>query len=140
MTPLEILNLFSFGESGEEKLDILLSLSTELPSMKTEYLIESNKTKNCESDNHLCYNVEEKKYYADSNSMLVKGILYILLCYENFTFEENRDTRLSTIDTYISSTGLLEILSPQRLRGLEEFVKIIKSRAVSTETEYICRN
>ena len=70
--------------------------------------------------------------YADSNAILTKGIVALLL--RVFSEQKPADI-LAAETTFIDEIGLKEHLSPTRANGLVSMVKQIKMYAIAQQTK-----
>lgn len=76
-------------------------------------------------------NRDKVKFTADSDAILTKGIVALLLR----VFSEQKPADILTAETtFIDKIGLKEHLSPTRANGLVSMVKQIKMYAIAQQT------
>ena len=126
----QIVEDFSDLDDWMDKYQMLIDLGNELPELDEKYKTEKNLIDGCQSRVWLqCdYNDGKLFFLADSDALIVKGIIALLLrVVSGHTPAEIRDTQLFFID----SIGLKDHLSPTRSNGLLAMVKQIKAYAVA---------
>lgn len=100
------------------KYEYLIGLGKNHPSMDAAYKIELYAIPGCQSSVWIVAEQKENKmhFMADSDSLIIKGFLVLLLqIYNNRTMEE-----ISQIDLFfLKETGLITHLSPSRANGLK---------------------
>ena len=121
---------FSFMEDWTEKYQYMIDLSKSLDEMNLNYKTDENLIKGCQSKVWLHSSYEKGKihFQADSDAIISKGIVAILLSVLN-----NRSPQeiLSADLTFIDEIGLKEHLSPNRANGLSSMLKQIKFYALA---------
>ena len=121
---------FSFMEDWTEKYQYMIDLSKSLNEMNTDYKTDENLIKGCQSKVWLHSSYEKGKihFQADSDAIISKGIVAILLSVLN-----NRSPHeiLSADLSFIDEIGLKEHLSPNRANGLSSMLKQIKFYALA---------
>ena len=121
---------FSFMEDWTEKYQYMIDLSKSLDEMNLNYKTDENLIKGCQSKVWLHSSYEKGKihFQADSDAIISKGIVAILLSVLN-----NRSPHeiLSADLTFIDEIGLKEHLSPNRANGLSSMLKQIKFYALA---------
>ena len=121
---------FSFMEDWTEKYQYMIDLSKSLNEMNLNYKTDENLIKGCQSKVWLHSSYEKGKihFQADSDAIISKGIVAILLSVLN-----NRSPHeiLSADLSFIDEIGLKEHLSPNRANGLSSMLKQIKFYALA---------
>ena len=121
---------FSFMEDWTEKYQYMIDLSKSLDEMNLNYKTDENLIKGCQSKVWLHSSYEKGKihFQADSDAIISKGIVAILLSVLN-----NRSPHeiLSADLSFIDEIGLKEHLSPNRANGLSSMLKQIKFYALA---------
>ena len=126
----EIIEDFEMFDDWMQKYEFLIDLGKELATIKEQYKIEDNLIKGCQS--RVWLHAEEKNgsivYSADSDAIMTKGIIAILLrVLSNQKSEDIINADLSFID----EIGLKEQLSATRANGLVSMIKKIKLFALA---------
>lgn len=121
---------FSFMEDWTEKYQYMIDLSKSLDEMNLDYKTDENLIKGCQSKVwlHSSYDKGKIHFQADSDAIISKGIVAILLSVLN-----NRSPHeiLSADLSFIDEIGLKEHLSPNRANGLSSMLKQIKFYALA---------
>ena len=121
---------FSFMEDWTEKYQYMIDLSKSLDEMNSDYKTDENLIKGCQSKVwlHSSYDKGKIHFQADSDAIISKGIVAILLSILN-----NRSPHeiLSADLSFIDEIGLKEHLSPNRANGLSSMLKQIKFYALA---------
>ena len=136
MTIDDILADFELLEDWEDRYRYVIELGKELPPLPEEDHNEANKVHGCVSQVWLKADprpdpadpsVMRLFYKGDSDAMIVKGLIAILLAlYSGKTKDEILNTNAEEI---LARLGLQEHLTPQRSNGLASMVKRIRSDA-----------
>lgn len=126
----EIIEDFEMFDDWMQKYEFLIDLGKELTPIEEQYKIEDNLIKGCQS--RVWLHGEEKNgsivYSADSDAIMTKGIIAILLrVLSNQKSEDIINADLSFID----EIGLKEQLSATRANGLVSMIKKIKLFALA---------
>ena len=130
----EIIEEFSMFEDWMERYEYIIELGKSLPSIKNDYKLEENLIKGCQSKVwlHSELDGEEIKFTADSDAILTKGIVALLLR----VFSEQTPKAVLDADThFIDEIGLKEHLSPTRANGLVSMIKQIKMYALAQQAK-----
>ena len=133
ITEQEIIKEFKTFGRGEKKYNYLIKLGRALPSIGSEYKIESNLIKGCQVKTWFHSRVEDERLYfeADSNSVIVRGFIDLLSrVFSGQKAEDIIDANLGFIDRI----DLGENLSPVRANSLWKLVGQIKSEAKKITT------
>ena len=133
MTIEELLEEFEELLDWEEQCDFLIDLGFELPEFPTDYKSEANIVHGCQSlvwlvaepvDEH---GVTTIKIQADSDAMIVKGLIAVLLAtYSGKTPQQILET---DIEGQFERMGLNQHLSSTRRNGLHGMVQRIRKFA-----------
>ncbi|MFT5671572.1 MAG: cysteine desulfuration protein SufE [Polaribacter sp.] len=128
----EIIDEFSMFDDWMERYEYIIELGKSLPMISEEYKLDENLIKGCQSKVWLYSELaaDKIKYTADSNAILTKGIVALLL--RVFSEQKPADI-LSAETTFIDKIGLKEHLSPTRANGLVSMVKQIKMYAIAQQ-------
>ena len=121
---------FSFMEDWTEKYQYMIDLSKSLDEMDLEFKTEDNLIKGCQSKVwlHSSYDGNKIHFQADSDAIISKGIVAILL---NILNDRSPNEILSADMSFIDEIGLKEHLSPNRANGLSSMLKQIKFYALA---------
>lgn len=125
----EIIDEFSMFDDWMEKYDYLIELGKSLPLIEKQYKTDDNLIKGCQSKVwlHAENDGDKIKYTADSDAIITKGIIALLL--RVFSNQKAQDILNTKID-FIDKIGLKEHLSPTRANGLVSMIKKIKLYAL----------
>jgi cysteine desulfuration protein SufE len=126
----EIVDEFSMFDDWMERYEYIIELGKNLPLIKDEFKIDSNVIKGCQSKVWLQGEKNEEKivFTADSDAILTKGIIAILIR----TFSNQTASAILEADmNFIDAIGLKEHLSPTRANGLVSMIKNIKMYALA---------
>jgi len=130
----EIIDEFSMFDDWMERYEYIIELGKSLPIINDDYKLEENLIKGCQSKVWLYSELENDtiKYTADSDAILTKGIVALLLR----VFSEQKPKDILAAETgFIDDIGLKEHLSPTRANGLVSMVKQIKMYAIAQQTK-----
>ena len=125
----EIVDDFAMFDDWMEKYDYLIELGKSLPIIDDKYKTDDNLIKGCQSKVwlHAEKDGDKIKYTADSDAIITKGIIALLL--RVFSNQKAEDI-LKTDTDFIDKIGLKEHLSPTRANGLVSMIKKIKLYAL----------
>tara|TARA_B100001057_G_scaffold92803_3_gene89150 strand:- start:2474 stop:2890 length:417 start_codon:yes stop_codon:yes gene_type:complete len=121
---------FSFFEDWTQKYEYMIELSKSMAKMDDDKKNDENLIKGCQSKVWLDANLKngKLKFQADSEAIITKGIIAILLqVFDNKSPEEIIESDVS----FIEKIGLKEHLSPNRANGLYSMIKQIKFYAIA---------
>ncbi len=130
----EIIDEFSMFDDWMERYEYIIELGKSLPIIKEDFKLEENLIKGCQSKVWLYSELDNQsvKYTADSDAILTKGIVALLLR----VFSEQHPKDIIEADTsFIDAIGLKEHLSPTRANGLVSMVKQIKMYAIAQQSK-----
>jgi cysteine desulfuration protein SufE len=126
----EVKTLFTQHESWEDRYKELIKVGRSLPVMDDQFKEEKFRIKGCQSQVWLYPEFKDGKVYfqADSDAMLVKGIIGILI---NVYNEATPDEILQNKPDFLKEVGISEHLSMNRTNGLASMVKQIQLYAMA---------
>ncbi|MEO9572216.1 MAG: SufE family protein [Polaribacter sp.] len=130
----EIIDEFSMFDDWMERYEYIIELGKSLPIIDEKYKLDENLIKGCQSKVWLYSELENDtvKFSADSDAILTKGIVALLLrVYSN---QKPGDILTANTD-FIDEIGLKEHLSPTRANGLVSMIKYIKMYAIAQQTK-----
>jgi cysteine desulfuration protein SufE len=124
----EIIEEFSKLDDWLEKYEYIIQNGRNLEPLDKKLKTEENNISGCQSQVWLKAKITNEKiqYFADSDSLIVKGMIYLLLKICN---NQNPKDIINTDLYFLDKTGLKSNLSPSRANGLMEIIKKIKSYA-----------
>lgn len=128
----EIIDEFSMFDDWMQRYEYIIDLGKSLPLIDDLHKTDENLIKGCQSKVwlHSTVNEETVKYTADSDAILTKGIVALLLR----VFSDQKPQDIVAADTsFIDEIGLKEHLSPTRANGLVSMVKQIKMYAIAQQ-------
>ena len=121
---------FSFFEDWTQRYEYMIELSKGLEKMDEKMKNDKNIIKGCQSKVwlHAELNEGKIKFLADSEAIITRGIIAILL-----TIFNNRTPKeiIESDTNFIEKIGLKEHLSPNRANGLYSMIKQIKFYAIA---------
>ena len=130
----EIIDEFSMFEDWMQRYEYMIELGKSLPLIDEKYKIEENLIKGCQSKVwvHAELNGEKLEFTADSDAIITKGIVAILIR----AFSGHHPSDILEADTqFIDQIGLKEHLSPTRANGLVSMIKQLKMYAIAYQTQ-----
>jgi cysteine desulfuration protein SufE len=130
----EIIEDFGLFEDWMQRYEFIIETGKSLPQISEIHKSDDNLIKGCQSKVWLDASYEDGKmsYTADSDAILTKGIIALLLqVYNNKTPDEV----LGAEPYFIDKIGLKEHLSPTRANGLLSMVKQIKLLALAHKSK-----
>ncbi|WP_339658953.1 SufE family protein [uncultured Polaribacter sp.] len=130
----EIIDEFSMFDDWMERYEYIIELGKSLPMIDTQYKLDENLIKGCQSKVWLYSELENDtiKYTADSDAILTKGIVALLLR----VFSNQKPAAILNAEThFIDEIGLKEHLSPTRANGLVSMIKQIKMYAIAQQVK-----
>ncbi|WP_298779854.1 SufE family protein [uncultured Polaribacter sp.] len=128
----EIIDEFSMFDDWMERYEYIIELGKSLPIINDQYKLDENLIKGCQSKVWLYSELENDtiKFTADSDAILTKGIVALLL--RVFSEQKPEDILAAKTD-FIDLIGLKEHLSPTRANGLVSMIKQIKMYAIAQQ-------
>jgi cysteine desulfuration protein SufE len=124
----EIIAEFEIFDNWMDKYEYIIELGKDLPIIDDNFKKEENLIKGCQSRVWLHAKFENEKiaYFADSDAIITKGIIALLIRVMN---HQNPKHIIETKLEFINNIGLTNHLSPTRANGLLEMVKQMKNYA-----------
>ena len=131
----EIITEFELFDNWMDKYEHIIDLGKELTDLKQEHKLEENLINGCQSRVwlHAEYNNNTVSYYADSDAIITKGIIALLIRVLN---NQNPQNIIDAELAFIEKIGLTNHLSPTRANGLLEMVKQMKAYAYALQIKY----
>ncbi|PHS53344.1 MAG: Fe-S metabolism protein SufE [Lutibacter sp.] len=130
----EIIDEFSMFEDWMERYEYIIELGKSLPLISESFKLDENLIVGCQSKVWLYseFKNDTIKFTADSDAILTKGIVAILLR----VFNNQKPSAILEADLYfIDEIGLKEHLSPTRANGLVSMIKQIKLYALAFQSK-----
>lgn len=127
-TQEKIVREFQLFQDWTERYEHIIRLGKKLPEMEMPLKTEENRVIGCQSSVWLTasYQQDHLHFKADSDALIVKGLIALLLrVYNDRTPEEI----IQTEPDFITKIGLDRHLSPTRSNGLVAMMAKIKSYA-----------
>lgn len=130
----EIVDEFSMFDDWMQRYEYIIDLGKSLPLIDEQFKTEDNIIKGCQSKVwvHADQNGEKVVFTADSDAILTKGIIAILI--RAFSNQKAADILEANTD-FIDKIGLKEHLSPTRANGLVSMIKQIKMYALAFQAK-----
>ena len=130
----DIVDEFALFDNWEDRYQYMIDLGKSLPIIKDQYKDEDHIIKGCQSKVWVHADLEDDKieYTADSDAIITKGIIAILL--RVFSKQTPNDI-LEADMKFIDEIGLKEHLSPTRANGLVSMIKQLKLYAIAYQTQ-----
>jgi len=125
-----IITEFDSFEDWMDKYNYIIELGKDLPLIDEQYKTDQYLISGCQSQVWLHAEFKDGKvvYTADSDAIITKGIIHLLIrALSNQTPEAIINAQL----TYIDRIGLKDHLSPTRSNGLASMIKQMKMYAVA---------
>jgi len=131
----EIIEEFEVFDDWMDKYNYLIELSSYLPLIDPKYKTNAYMINGCQSKVwlHAEYNNGIINFTADSNAIITKGIIALLIR----VLSGREPEEIMKVDLYfIEKIGLRQNLSPTRSNGLLAFIKQMKLYAVAYNVKY----
>ncbi len=132
-TTEELFETFEDLQEWDERYDFIIDLGRELPKIPNEFQTPDNIVDGCMSTVWLVTKTttaeEPVEILADSDSIIVKGLIAVLISYYNKMTPQQIVE--SDVSDYLKKLGLDQHLSPQRKNGLFSMIKRLKTLAAS---------
>jgi cysteine desulfuration protein SufE len=130
----EIIDEFSMFDDWMERYEYIIDLGKSLPIIEEQNKLDENLIKGCQSKVWLYSEIENEriKFSADSDAILTKGIVALLL--RVYSFQKPQEI-LAADTNFIDQIGLKEHLSPTRANGLVSMLKQIKMYAIAQQAK-----
>ncbi|MEZ4936209.1 MAG: SufE family protein [Crocinitomicaceae bacterium] len=125
----EIIDEFGVYDDWMDKYEYIIELGKDLDLIQEANKTDDKLIKGCQSRVWLDSEMKDGvlKFYADSDAIITKGIISLLL--RVFSGQKPEDIVTAELD-FIDKIGLQEHLSPTRANGLLSMVKQIKLLAL----------
>lgn len=127
----KLIQEMSLMKDWEERYMKIIDLGKKLSEMPSEFKIEKNLIKGCQSQVWLHANLSAEgkvELMGDSDALIVKGLVALVLeIYSNSTPSEI----LSDSFSFLKEMGLDQHLSPSRSNGLHSMLKQVKMYAMA---------
>jgi len=126
----EIIEEFCVFDDWMDKYQYIIDVSKDLKPIDTQYIVEQNLIKGCQSNVWLYAELIDSNviFTADSDALITKGIISLLVkVLSNHTPKEILEADLY----FIEKIGLQENLSPTRSNGLVQMIKQMKMYAMA---------
>ena len=126
----DIISEFSLFEDWMEKYEYIIELGKSIPLIDPKFKTDDNLIKGCQSKvwMHAEIKYNNVLFYADSDAIITKGIIAILI---RVFSNQNPKNILESDTKFIDEIGLKEHLSPTRANGLVSMIKQIKIYALA---------
>ncbi len=126
----EIIEEFAIFDDWMDKYALLIEMGNELPPLDAQYKTPNNLIEGCQSRVwlHSEYNDGVITYQGDSDAVIVKGIISLLI---KVLSGHTPDEILNADLYFIDAIGLKEHLSPTRSNGLVAMLKQMKLYALA---------
>ena len=126
----EIISEFSLFEDWMEKYEYIIELGKSIPLIDPKFKTDDNLINGCQSKVWMHAELKNNNvlFYADSDAIITKGIIAILI--RVFSNQEPKNI-LESDTKFIDKIGLKEHLSPTRANGLVSMIKQIKIYALA---------
>ena len=129
-TEKEIIEEFALFDNWDDKYEYIIDLGKRLPPLDPKYKTDDNRVRGCQSSVWLVGDYEDGKlfYKADSDAMIVKGLISMLIrVLSGHTPEEILNDKLD----FIQEIGMTTHLAQTRSNGLLSMVKQMKNFALA---------
>jgi len=125
-----IIDEFSVSDDWMDKYNLLIDMEKDLPAIDPKFKVKDFLIEGCQSKVwlHPEYNGEAIKFTADSDAIITKGIVGLLIK----VFSGRTPDEIIAADLYfIDRIGLRQNLSPTRSNGLLAMVRQMKLYAMA---------
>jgi len=129
MTINDVYEAFEFIDDWEERYTFIIELGRKLEPLEEVFKVDPNRVWGCTSRVWLVHetNGEQLKFVADSDALIVRGLIAILLLlYSN---KSATDILATDADAVFQRLGLENHLSPNRRSGFFSMVERMKTLA-----------
>ena len=128
----DIIEEFEIYSDWMDKYEYIIQLGKELPLIATQFKIDQNLIKGCQSRVWLHAENKDSIIYftADSDAIITKGIVALMVrVLSGHSPKEIIEAKLE----FINKIGLKEHLSPTRANGLVSMIQQMKLDAIALE-------
>jgi cysteine desulfuration protein SufE len=126
----EIVDEFSLFDSWEDKYEYIIDMGKKLPPLSTEFKKDENKIKGCQSTVWMHSDIKNGKVYyeADSDAMIVKGLVSLLI---RVFSGQPPEAVINAPVKFIDDIGMTSHLAQTRSNGLRAMIKQMKLDAIA---------
>ena len=126
----DIISEFSLFEDWMDKYEYIIELGKSIPLIDPKFKVDDNLIKGCQSKVWIHAELKNNNilFYADSDAIITKGIIAILI---RVFSNQNPKNILESYTKFIDELGLKEHLSPTWAIGLVSMIKQIKIYALA---------
>ena len=126
----EIIDEFSMFDDWMQRYEYMIELGKSLPLIDEKYKTEEYIIKGCQSKVwlHAEQNEGVIRFYADSDAIITKGIVSLLI---RTSSNQKPEGIINASLDFIDKIGLRQHLSPNRANGLNNMIKKIKFYAIA---------
>jgi cysteine desulfuration protein SufE len=130
----EIVDEFSLFDSWEDKYEYIIDMGKKLPPLSTEFKKDENKIKGCQSTVWMHSDIKNGKVYyeADSDAMIVKGLVSLLI---RVFSGQPPEAVINAPVKFIDDIGMTSHLAQTRSSGLRAMIKQMKLDALAWKTK-----
>lgn len=131
----DIIEEFSLLDGDlDMSVEYLIELGKRIPDLEEKYKVEDNIVKGCQSKVWLIASYNDQKVYfqADSNTMITKGLVGMLL---RIFSGQPADDMLNADLYFIEKIGMNRFIGTQRSNGLGAMIKQMKLYALAFRTK-----
>ncbi len=124
----DLIKRLNYFDNWKDKYKYIIDMGKQLQALPDEYKTDANRIHGCQSQVWIHIEEREGKLYlqATSDAAIVAGLIAILLkVYSGRTPQEI----IAMPMNFLSETGLLQHLSPNRSTGLYHMIKRIQAEA-----------
>lgn len=124
----DLIKRLNYFENWKDRYKYIIDMGKQLDAMPEEYKTEANRIHGCQSQVWIHIEERDGRLYmqATSDAAIVAGLIAVLLrVYSGRTPNEIVNMPLD----FLSQTGLLQHLSPNRSTGLYHMIKRIQAEA-----------
>ena len=131
----EIVDEFSLFDSWEDKYEYIIDMGKKLPTLSTEFKKDENKIKGCQSTVWMHSDIKGGKVYyeADSDAMIVKGLVSMLI---RVFSGQPPEAVINAPVKFIDDIGMSSHLAQTRSNGLRAMIKQMKLDALAWKTKF----
>lgn len=128
----DIVEAFSLLDNWEDRYRYVIELGRELPAYPETLRDSAHKVSGCVSQVWLALNANGDHdpiltIQGDSDAHIVKGLVYILLCFYNG--KRASEIVSAKVEDLLNNLGLDQNLTPQRSNGLKSMIVRIRREA-----------
>lgn len=125
----EIIDEFAIYDDWMDKYEYIIELGKELPLIDEGLKTDNRLIEGCQSRVwlHTDFDGENMQFSADSDAIITKGIIALLI--RMFNNESPKNIASSSL-RFIDEIGLHEHLSPTRSNGLASMIRTMKMEAL----------